>query len=199
MQALGINISAVLPEVLLVLLAMLVMMVDAFAGKEENAAKNAIPWISLIGVVGIIFFALGQWGVAPIYFQSAAVTDHFTIGLRLIVLVTTGLSILVSHTYIPRINKQTGEYYALLLLCTAGMMMMGAAVDLMVVFLSLEIFSLGLYILTGLHRQNVRGSEAALKYFLLGAFASAFFVYGAALIYGGTGSTNYAQIGRAHV
>lgn len=194
MQALGINISAVLPEVLLVLLAMLVMMVDAFAGKEENAAKNAIPWISLIGVVGIIFFALGQWGVAPIYFQSAAVTDHFTIGLRLIVLVTTGLSILVSHTYIPRINKQTGEYYALLLLCTAGMMMMGAAVDLMVVFLSLEIFSLGLYILTGLHRQNVRGSEAALKYFLLGAFASAFFVYGAALIYGGTGSTNYAQI-----
>lgn len=96
MQALGINISAVLPEVLLVLLAMLVMLVDAFAGKEENAAKNAIPWISLIGVVGVIFFALGQWGVAPLYFQSAAVTDHFTIGLRLIVLVTTGLSILVA-------------------------------------------------------------------------------------------------------
>lgn len=194
MQALGLNISAVLPEILLVLLAMVVMMIDAFAGKDENPVRDAIPWLSLIGVVGTAFVAVGQWGIAPIYFQNSAVTDHFTIGLRLIVLVTTGLSILVSHTYIPRINKQTGEYYALLLLCAAGMMMMGAATDLMVVFLALEIFSLGLYILTGLHRANVRSSEAALKYFLLGAFASAFFVYGAALVYGGAGSTNYTQI-----
>ncbi|MFN8441577.1 MAG: NADH-quinone oxidoreductase subunit N [Caldilineaceae bacterium] len=194
MQALGLNLSAVLPEILLVCLAMVVMLVDAFGGEKEGGVKGLIPWLSLLGVIVVTFVALGQWGATPIFFQSAAVTDHFTIGLRLIVLVTTALSILVSHTYIPRINQQTGEYYSLLLLCAAGMMMMGAAVDLMVVFLALEIFSLGLYILTGLHRQSARSTEAAMKYFLLGAFASAFFVYGAALVYGGAGSTNYSEI-----
>ncbi|MCB0093628.1 MAG: hypothetical protein KDE54_37320, partial [Caldilineaceae bacterium] len=82
----------------------------------------------------------------------------------------------------------------LLLLCSAGMMVMGAATDLITVFLSLEIFSLALYIMCGLNREKPRGIEAAMKYFLLGAFASGFFVYGAALIYGATGSTQYNAI-----
>jgi NADH-quinone oxidoreductase subunit N len=140
---------------------------------------------------------LNRWSQAPIVFQTAAISDRFANGLRLIVLTATGLAILVGHNYIPRINRQTGEYYALLLLSAAGMMMMGAATDLIVVFLALEIFSLALYILTGLHRQNVRSTEASLKYFLLGAFASAFFAYGMALVYGGVGSTQYSVIANA--
>jgi NADH-quinone oxidoreductase subunit N len=92
------------------------------------------------------------------------------------------------------VTKQVGEYYALLLLAAAGMMMMGSATDLIVLFLALEIFSLALYILTGLHRNSPRSTEAAMKYFLLGAFASSFFVYGAALIYAATGTTQYTAI-----
>jgi NADH-quinone oxidoreductase subunit N len=121
-----------------------------------------------------------------------ATSDNFALGLRLIVLVATGLAILLSAGYIQNVNAQTGEYYTLLLLCAAGMMAMGSATDLIVVFLALEVFSLGLYILCGLNRREPRSSEAAMKYFLLGAFASSFFVYGAALIYGAAGSTKYA-------
>jgi NADH-quinone oxidoreductase subunit N len=101
---------------------------------------------------------------------------------------------LLSVKYIPEINRQTGEYYALILLVSAGMMAMGSAMDLIVVFLALETFSLGLYILSGLNRNDPMSSEAAMKYFLLGAFASAFFVYGAALVYGATGATQFTAI-----
>jgi NADH-quinone oxidoreductase subunit N len=123
-----------------------------------------------------------------------ATTDHFALGLNLIVLTATALAIFLSIHYIPLITKQVGEYYALLILAASGMMLMGSATDLIVVFLALEIFSLALYILSGLHRTNPRSTEASLKYFLLGAFASGFFAYGAALIYGAAGSTQYSVI-----
>ena len=104
--------------------------------------------------------------------------------------IAAALAILLSLTYIPQINRQVGEYYTLLLLATVGMMMMGAATDLIVVFLALEIFSLALYILTGLHRSNPRSTEASMKYFLLGAFASPPSLSTARrCIYGATGST----------
>jgi NADH-quinone oxidoreductase subunit N len=107
------------------------------------------------------------------------------------------MGILLSADYIPQVNNQVGEYYALVLLAATGMMMMGSATDLIAVFLSLEIFSLALYILTGLQRENPASTEASMKYFLLGAFASAFFVYGAALVYGAAGSTQYSAIAAA--
>ena len=106
-------------------------------------------------------------------FQGMASADPFALGIDFVVLVAAGLGILLSVKYIPSINQQMGEYYALLLLVAAGMMAMGSAMDLIVVFLALEIFSLGLYILSGLNRNDPRSSEAAMKYFLLGAFASA--------------------------
>jgi NADH-quinone oxidoreductase subunit N len=200
-SATGVNLAAVLPEFLMVLFAMAVMVVDMVTESKDGSTtargRNLLPWVALAGVLVTIVVCLQQLGQPVATFQGIAVADNFSHGLRLIVLTATGLAILLSAGYIEQVNRQTGEYYALLLLAAAGMMIMGAATDLIIVFLALEIFSLALYILSGLNRQEPRSSEAGLKYFLLGAFASAFFVYGAALIYGAAGSTRYDQIAAA--
>ena len=188
------NLSVILPELILVGFAILVMMADVFTNAKDPRTRQALPWIALTGLVVTGLVVMRQWGNPPATFQGSMVSDRFANGLRLIILVATTLAVLLSMTYIPRINKQVGEYYALLLLCAVGMMLMGAATDLIILFLALEIFSLGLYILTGINRESPRSSEASMKYFLLGAFASAFFVYGAALVYGATGSTQYNVI-----
>ena len=191
------NYNAVLPHLLMVAFAMLVMLVDIPNRKGRTPTQAFLPWVALAGVLvtmGACYWLLGQ----PISnFQGMASSDPFALGISLVILVAVGLGILLSVKYIPDINRQTGEYYALLLLVSAGMMAMAAAMDLIVVFLSLEVFSLGLYILSGLNRNDPRSSEAAMKYFLLGAFSSGFFVYGAALLYGATGSTQFAAIAAA--
>jgi NADH-quinone oxidoreductase subunit N len=197
MNEAGLTLSVILPELLMVVFAMVVMVADMFTSDERPASKAFLPWLALAGVLITLIVCAQQWSAPVATFQNMAIADNFTLGLRLIVLVATGLTILLSAGYIPSVSRQTGEYYTLLLLCAAGMMVMGAAADLIVVFLALEIFSLGLYILSGLNRRNPRSTEAAMKYFLLGAFASAFFVYGAALVYGATGSTQYALIAQA--
>jgi NADH-quinone oxidoreductase subunit N len=194
LDALEINLAVLAPALSIVGFALLLMMVDIFMPKGSPAAKQVLPWVALIGVVvtaGVIWWL---WDQPVQTFQGVATSDHFALGVDLIVLTATALGILLSIDYIPQITRQIGEYYALLLLAASGMMMMGTATDLIVVFLALEIFSLALYILSGLQRTNPRSIEAALKYFLLGAFASGFFAYGAALIYGATGSTQYSVI-----
>ena len=191
---LNLNLNAVLPGLTMVVFAILVMLVDIANRGGRTPTRSALPWLALVGVLvtgGVCYWLLGQ---PPTTFQNMAVSDRLALGLDLVVLVAAFLTILFSVRYIPQVNRQVGEYYALILLVSAGMMMMGAALDLMVVFVALEIFSLGLYILSGLNRTNAWSSEAAMKYFLLGAFASAFFVYGAALIYGAAGSTQFEQI-----
>ncbi|MCX6045341.1 MAG: NADH-quinone oxidoreductase subunit N [Chloroflexi bacterium] len=193
----NLNVSVILPELILVGFAMLVMILDMVGTDERPTGRTLLPWLALVGVAVAGLVCIQQYSQPAASFQGGAVSDHFALGLRLIILVATGLGILLSASYIPRINKQVGEYYALLLLCAAGMTMMGAATDLMVVFVALEILSLALYILCGLNRESPRSSEASMKYFLLGAFSSAFFVYGAALIYGAAGSTQYDEIAKA--
>lgn len=194
LTATGINFTVVLPELVLVGFAMLVMMADVFGGGEQSPIRRGLPWLAMIGLGASLFVCISIWSNPVASFQGAATLDNFALGVKLVVLAAAALSILLSVNYIPAVNKQTGEYYTLILLCSAAMMVMGSATDLMVVFLALEAFSLALYILTSLNRSNPRSSEAGMKYFLLGAFASAFFAYGAALVYGATGSTQYAVI-----
>ncbi len=196
MQMLQLNMQAIWPQTLLVLFALLIMMVDAFGGEADEHAggKAALPWIAVVGILSAMAVSAWLWTQTPVSFQGHAIDDRFTLSINIIVLAAALLGVLFSNSYIQHVNKQVGEYYALILLCTVGMMFMGAATDLIVLFIALEIFSLALYILTGLHRSNPRSTEAAMKYFLLGAFASAFFVYGAALLYGATGSTQYDAI-----
>jgi NADH-quinone oxidoreductase subunit N len=116
--------------------------------------------------------------------------------LNLVFIVTAALSILLSLSYLEGQEMQRGEYYALILFSTTGMMIMAAATDLIVVFLGLEIMSIALYILAAFNRRQLSSGEAGMKYFVLGAFASAFFLYGAALTYGATGTTNFGGIGQ---
>ncbi|MCB0098341.1 MAG: NADH-quinone oxidoreductase subunit N [Caldilineaceae bacterium] len=194
LTATGINLTVVLPELVLVGFAMLVMMADIFGGGEQSPIRRGLPWLAMIGLGAALLACISIWSNPIATFQGSATLDNFALGVKLIVLIAAALAILLSASYIPGINKQTGEYYTLLLLCSAAMMVMGSATDLMVVFLALEAFSLALYILTSINRNNPRSSEAGMKYFLLGAFASAFFAYGAALVYGATGSTQYQII-----
>lgn len=199
MEIQGITLQAILPEVLLMGVALLIMVLDLFRGKSEEARTDdpisrALPWVALAGVL-LTAIVAGWISQQPdTLFQTAAISDSFAFGIRLVVLTATALAILLSIQYIPQITNQIGEYYTLLLLCAAGMMAMGSATDLIVIFVALEIFSLSLYILSGLYRENPRSTEASMKYFLLGAFSSSFFVYGAALLYGAGGSTNLSAI-----
>lgn len=189
------NIGVLLPELVLFGFALLIMLVDMFQAPEETGGiRSSLPWIALAGVVATIGVCAWTWNAPVASFQGAAIADRYAQGVNLTVLIATGLGILLSVGYMPKVIKTPGEYYALLLLCAVGMMVMGAATDLITVFLALETFSLALYILSGINQDQPRSTESAIKYFLLGAFASAFFAYGAALIYGATGSTQFDAI-----
>jgi len=195
--ALNLDLTALLPALGMVVAAAVVLLLDIANRGGRAPTRPWLPWGALAGVVATAALSIWLIGQPAASFQGMAIHDERAQALNLVVLTGAALTILLSVRYIPNVNGQTGEYYSLILLVSAGMMVMGAATDLMVVFLALEIFSLGLYILAGLRRSDRRSSEAAMKYFLLGAFASAFFVYGAAFVYGATGSTRFDLIGDA--
>src|SRR5258705_8062549 len=125
------------------------------------------------------------------------VQDNFALFFNVVICYSGALVVLLSMDYLRRRGSDSGEYYVLVLFATAGMMLLAAAGDLVVVFLALELMSLSLYVLAGLFKTRLTSGEASLKYFLLGAFASSFLLYGIALIYGATGSTNLDRIAAA--
>ncbi len=188
------NILALVPLIIVCITGLIVLVLDLWT--ED---KPLLGWVSLVGIVlagliGIIQQSLS--GFDPT-FQDVAISDGYTHFFNLIILFTAALSVLVSIGYLDKIGLQTGEYYAILLFSTAGMMIMAAAKDLMLIFLGLETMSIALYILAALNREDRLSIEAGVKYFLMGSFASAFFLYGAALVYGSTGSINLYEIGAA--
>ncbi len=187
----ALNVMALAPELVVVVTAFVVMIVDLLV-----ADKRLTGYTSLVGLAAAAVVCLNMFEAVPAPdFQNMAVSDGYSLVLDLIFVVTAALSILVALSYLGDQGMQQGEYYALLLFATAGMMLMGAATDLIVVFLGLEIMSISLYILAAFNRNQMGSGEAGMKYFVLGAFASAFFLYGAALLYGATGSTNLQAIG----
>ncbi len=187
----SLNLIALAPQFVIIVAALVVLLADLFRSEEQ---KNLPAWLSLAGVIVSAAVLFATWGNEASSFQNMAAADGYSQFFNLIFLTTAALSILISIKYVADEGLACGEYYALLLLATAGMMLMGAATDLLIIFLGLEILSIPLYVLTGLNRARQESGEAALKYFLLGAFASAFFLYGIALTYGATGTTNLAGI-----
>ncbi len=187
----SLNLIALAPQFVIIVAALVVLLADLFRSEDQ---KDLPAWLSLAGVIVSAAVLFVTWGKEASSFQNMAAADGYSQFFNLIFLTTAGLSILISIKYVADEGLACGEYYALLLLATAGMMLMGAATDLLIVFLGLEILSIPLYVLTGLNRTRQESGEAALKYFLLGAFASAFFLYGIALTYGATGTTNLAGI-----
>lgn len=187
---------ALAPEILLSTWALIVLLVVAW--RHRTATDSLLAgWLSLIGVVLTGAVVVGMWaggaGVSGIAHMMEV--DGFRFATSLLFLLAAGFSIVLSMHYLERERLLDPEYYVLILLATVGMMFMGGASDLIVLFLGLEVMSVSVYVLAGYNRRSVFSAEAALKYFLIGAFASGFLLYGIALIYGATGVTNLTLIG----
>jgi len=161
----------------------------------RGARPGVLAATGVLGVAGAVGVSLLLWTSPASSFQGMLVVDGFALFLNVVIGGGAILVLLLSVGYLPRLGVEAGEYYALILFATVGMMLMAAGTDLLVIFLALELMSLSLYVLAGTFRTRPEGNEAALKYFLLGAFASGFFLYGIALLYGATGTTNLGRLG----
>jgi NADH-quinone oxidoreductase subunit N len=167
------------------------MVLDGFLQKRSSTAFGTISVLSLLAALGGSVLAYGQAGPA---FGGLLMVDGFATFFRVLVIVVGILTILPSYRFLARQDAETSEYHALLLFSIAGQCLMVAANELIMIFIGLEISSIASYVLAGYLRDDKRANEAALKYFLLGSFATAFFLYGVALIYGATGSVNLSMV-----
>lgn len=186
---------AFLPELVLSVAAMVVLMVDVF--QREDSTRPSKPIVPLLTLVGIGLAAVANgWllTVEEIGTSSVIAIDSFRVFSNYLFLLAAAGFVLVGNRYFIEEKIQWGEIHVLTLLATVGMMVFAGSRDLMVIFIALELLSMAVYVLTGINRRDRRSAEGALKYFLLGAFSSAFFLFGIALVYGGAKSTNLAEI-----
>jgi NADH-quinone oxidoreductase subunit N len=181
-----IDLYLIAPEIIITLFGFLVLLVDVFLPKRGR--KSHLGFLSLIGIVLAFLYTLPQMGSVRSGFQGMFISDGYALFFKIVFLIIAFLTILISLGYAQREGIAFGEYYALILFSTLGMMLMAAGTHLIIIFLGLETMSISIYILVGMTREDRRSVEAALKYFLLGAFATGFLLYGIALIYGATGS-----------
>ena len=181
-----IDLYLVAPEIVITAFGFLVLLVDVFSPKKEG--KGYLGTISLIGIVIAFLYTLPLIGSSQSGFGGMFTSDGYAVFFKITFLIIAFLTVLISMGYAHREEIEFGEYYALVLFATLGMMLMAAGTHLIIIFLGLETMSISIYVLAGLMREDRRSVEAALKYFLLGAFATGFLLYGFALIYGATGS-----------
>jgi NADH-quinone oxidoreductase subunit N len=186
------NVGAALPGIIIALGACILLVVDLFLPRNR---KDLTAWLSLVTlaisfVVNLFTFNAGN----QLALEGLFIADQFTGFLNLVVLIGAALSILLSIDYLKRIDSARGEFYVLMLFSVAGAMFMASANDLIVIFVALELLSIPLYVMAAFRQNNAKSEESGIKYFILGAFASAFLVYGAALVYGATGTTSLPQI-----
>jgi NADH-quinone oxidoreductase subunit N len=189
---------AILPPIIMIGGAVLLLGVASLVGKPLRARVSTIATVAISG--GALGVALWQWSDvqehgAHTYIKQAVVMDGFSVLVTMLVAIAMLLSALVADGYLRREGMHGAEFHVLALVSASGAMLMGMADDLIIVFLGLEILSIALYVLTAFNYRRAASGEAALKYFILGGFSSAIFIYGIALTYGATGSTNLTQIG----
>ncbi|MGB8013526.1 MAG: NADH-quinone oxidoreductase subunit N [Terriglobales bacterium] len=185
----------ILPELVLCVFGMLVMVIDPLLDPESS--HQSLGTVALIGALlalGSTFYMAQYPGTA---FSNMIRVEAFSVFFHFLVIAIAAVSILSSFDYLRVQRIRAGEYYGLILFGTVGMCLMSSAVELVLIFIALEISSISTYILAGFRRHDARSSEASLKYFLLGSFATAFLLYGVALIFGATGSTNIDAINQA--
>lgn len=188
----------IMPEVILALFACAALVLDVLLPRDR---KRLVAWISLAGTgfsavsVLIVYRAIG--GGSRTGFFDMIVIDDYAVVFKLIFLIGAALSILLSIKYLDVEGEQRGEYYALILFSVVGMMFMSSGVDLLTLFISLELMAIPIYVLVGFLRRDKKSNEASMKYFLLGAFSSGVLLYGMSLIYGITGTTNLSRIAAA--
>ena len=202
----NVNITIILPELIVAFAGIVAMVYDSFFPKDRVATGV----ISLVGLALSAVFLADAWVggayLAPLFgsgwgssfgpgsWSGMIAHDNLRLGFSFVFLLVSALTILISTVWVERENVPAGEYHALLMFATFGMMLMASGNDLVVIFLGLETLSIATYVMCGLRRGDLKSNESAMKYFILGSFASAFLLYGMALIYGATGSTNIPEI-----
>jgi NADH-quinone oxidoreductase subunit N len=198
----------ILPELIVAGVAIVILLVDAVWPSRDQRLAAAL---SLLGLAGGGAASVWIWlrvddrlaegaapaDAAPTFLGGMVAGDKYAAFFRLVILASAAVAVLLGSHYLRRTGEGRGEFYALVLFATSGMTLLAAAADLIVVFLALEILSLSLYVLAGFSWRRLASQEASLKYFLLGAFSSAFFLYGIAMAYGATGTTSIGGIADA--
>jgi NADH-quinone oxidoreductase subunit N len=184
----AIDYIRILPELVLSVFGIIVMMIDAVI--PEQGSKKPLGMIAIVGTLAGLAATAFQSGFYGNAFYNTIRVDTFSVFFHVVVLLIALVVGLTSLEYLEVQRIRSGEYYALVLFGTVGMMLMSSAVELVLIFIALEISSISTYILAGMRRRAAESAEASLKYFLLGSFATAFFLYGVALVFGATGTTN---------
>lgn len=188
----------IMPEVILTLFGCAALVLEVMLPRDR---KRIVAWVSLAGVgftaasVLIMYRAIG--GASRTGFFEMIVVDDYAVVFKLMFLVGAALSILLSIKYLDIEGEQRGEYYALILFSVVGMMFMASGVDLLTLFIALELMAIPVYVLVGYFKRDKKSNEASIKYFLLGAFSSGVLLYGMSLVYGLTGTTNLSKIATA--
>ncbi len=184
--------QAIAPQLLVLGVGCLLLLLDL---APPRGRKAHLGIVGLFGLMAALGASLALWGEGERAFRGMVILDSFALFFNVIFCFSTALVLMLSIDSLPQRGAERGEYYALVLFAALGMMLMASGTDLIVIFLGLELMSLSLYVLAGFFsRQALASSESAMKYFLLGAFATAFFLYGIALIYGASGSTNLEKV-----
>ncbi len=190
----NVNVVSILPEIIVAVVGTLVMLYDCFAPNQRRVSGA----MSLIGLIAASVALFYLWSTDSFNQQAAwggmIALDNLRLSFTFVFLFVSAMTVLISTVWVERENVPVGEYHAMLLFATVGMMLMASGNDLVIIFLGLETLSIATYVMAGLRRTDLRSNESAMKYFILGSFSSAFLLYGMALIYGATGSTNVSEI-----
>jgi NADH-quinone oxidoreductase subunit N len=187
------NITALLPEYILTIIGVLIMLAEPLL--PRGASRKPLGWLAILGTVaaGIASWYQLHLGIITAFSGSIQI-DAFSVFFHLLISAIVLVTLLISLDYFEDNASHSGEYFALIAFSAVGMMLMTCATELLVVFVGLEISSIATYIMCGFRKGSATGSESSIKYFLLGSFATAFFLYGIALAFGATGSTSIAAI-----
>jgi NADH-quinone oxidoreductase subunit N len=186
-----------MPEALLLLFACAALVLDVLLPRKQ---KHLVAWFSVAGLLvalvslGILYNDVLSSGSAKTGFFRMIVIDHYAVVFKAMFLIGATLAVLLSIKYLDEEEEQRGEYYSLILFSVLGMMFMASGTDLLTLFIALELMAISVYILVGYLRRDKKSNEAAMKYFLLGAFSSGILLYGISMVYGMTGSTNLSDI-----
>ncbi|HEX8979062.1 MAG TPA: NADH-quinone oxidoreductase subunit N, partial [Parasulfuritortus sp.] len=191
----GVDYIRILPELVLSLFGILIMLIESVLGPKTD--RRNLGRLGFVGALCAIGATIVQAGYQGVSFNGMVHVDGFSIFFHLVVILVAAVVTLASFEYLNSQQIQAGEYYALILFGTVGMCLMSAAVELVLIFIAIEISSISTYVLAGLRRNVPACVESSIKYFLLGSFATAFFLYGVALMFGATGSTYVYAIGAA--
>lgn len=195
MDALQFDLISALPELFVLLMAMTVLLLDLFIKPSSRYLLDGCAHLTMLGAAVItLYTAMPSVGYS---FSSMFVDDALADILKLMIYLSTSLTLIYSRQYLLQRGMLRGEFYALVLFAVAGMMIMVSGAHFLSIYMGLELLSLSLYALVAMDRDNARASEAAMKYFVLGALASGMLLYGMSMLYGATGSLNLREISSA--